>query len=174
MITTNSLQITHLTEDEKIELKDLVWEIYEEHFKFDSWAIILPYPSFLGPLESPNYIMNVIHKKDSDYRKEIIGFSDIIILTKDSPIVINTAKIGMLIKRKYRGQGIGTFVLKKTIEQCKDMGIEFISTLTSKNNIASKKMLEKLNFTFMGSREKFIKEKSGLTMVEYYDLDLRT
>lgn len=174
MITTNSLQITHLTEDEKIELKDIILEIYEEHFRIDDFAVIIPYPYLLQSLKKPNYIMNVIHRKNSDYRKEIIGFSDIIILTKDSPVVINTAKIGIIIKRKYRGRGIGTFVLKKTIEQCKDMGIEFISTLISKNNIASKKMLEKLNFAYMGSRENFIKEKSGLTRVEYYDLDLRT
>jgi len=173
MITANYLQITHLTEDEKIELKDIILEIYEEHFKIDDSAVIIPYPYLLQSLKSLNYIMNVIHKEDSDYKKEIIGFSDIIILTKDSPVVINTAKIGMIIKRKYRGRGIGTYVLKKTIEQCKEMGIEFISTLTSKNNIASKKMLKKLNFTFMGSREKYIKTKDGLTMVEYYDLDLR-
>jgi len=174
MITTNSLQITKLTEDEKIELKDIILEIYGEHFRIDNFAVIIPYPYLLQSLKKPNYIMNVIHKKNSDYRKEIIGFSDIIILTKDSPVVINTAKIGMIIKRKYRGRGIGTYVLKKTIGQCKDMGIEFISTLTSKNNIASKKMLEKFNFTHMGSRENFVKEKSGLTRVEYYDLDLRT
>ena len=57
----------------------------------------------------------------------------------------NIPELGIAIKKKYRGQGIGTFLMKKIIDHAKKSGITKISLSVIPDNFALK-LYQKLGF----------------------------
>jgi len=168
----DSLKVKTLEHQEKFELKDLLWKLFEEYYT-DSIAIKIPQKLYFRQLKNPRYFINVIHFNDIDYKKEIIGLCDYSIINDFNPVFPKSVNLGVIIKKNYKKRGIGTYIVTETIKQIKNKGFEWITCQTLSKNLSMKFLLNKLNFKFRCVLKKFAKVNSNLENLEYYDLDLR-
>jgi ribosomal protein S18 acetylase RimI-like enzyme len=83
-----------------------------------------------------------------------------------SPEVSHRGDLGIAIRKEYRGRGIGTALLERTIQECKGR-FEAIELMVFSNNDKAKRLYEKFGFKPIGVRPRAIKRGEG-----YLDEDL--
>lgn len=98
----------------------------------------------LGMDDTFGYTENLVSRKEIYMLRE----SDTIIATSECRISDsqpNTADIGFIVHKDYRGQGIATQIMKQQINRVLSLGRNPICS-TTKDNIASQKVIEKSGF----------------------------
>ena len=83
-----------------------------------------------------------------------------------SPEVSHRGILGMAIRREHRGKGLGSAMLKLTLEKCKGK-FEVIELSVFSNNDAAKRLYEKFHFKPIGVRPRAIKRGDS-----YFDEDI--
>lgn len=172
MAIIDSLKFKTLEHKEKFELRDLLWELFEDYYS-DSFSVKIPQNLYFKQLKNPKYYVNVIHFDDKNYKKEIIGICEYAVINDSNPVFPKSVNMGVIIKSKYRKKGIGTHFFSETIKQIEDKGFEWITCNTLSRNLNMKYLLNKLNFKFRCVIKDFVKVSNTLEDLEYYDLDLR-
>lgn len=71
-------------------------------------------------------------------------------------------EVSIYISEKYKGQGIGTVLLKKVIEQSEESGIWTLYCSIIRENTASIALHKKCGFREIGIREKIAKMDNGI------------
>ena len=83
--------------------------------------------------------------------KEIVAALDV--MPNGSIYKNSTARMGVLVKKEYRGMGIGTLLCAKALELVAKAGrLKKVEAEIFTNNLASKAMFLKLGFTIDGQR----------------------
>ncbi len=168
----DSLKFKTLEHKEKFELRDLLWELFEDYYS-DPVAIKIPQNLYFKQLKNPKYYVNVIHFNDKNYKKEIIGICEYLIINDSNPVFPKSVNMGVIIKSKYRKKGIGTHFFSETIKHLEEKGFEWVTCNTLSRNLNMKYLLNKLNLKFRCVLKDFVKVSNTLEDLEYYDLDLR-
>lgn len=119
----------------------------------DFWS----YNIFKSELENENskYIIAILNN-------EIIGFAGIW-------QVIDEAHITNIVVRKdFRKLGIGSLLLEKLIDICKNLeSINSITLEVNEDNITAQKLYEKFNFKVLGKRKNYYNNKAAIIMTLY-------
>lgn len=119
----------------------------------DFWS----YNIFKSELENENskYIIAILNN-------EIIGFAGIW-------QVIDEAHITNIVVRKdFRKLGIGSLLLEKLIDICKNLeSINSITLEVNEDNITAQKLYEKFNFKILGRRKNYYNNKAAIIMTLY-------
>lgn len=119
----------------------------------DFWS----YNIFKSELENENskYIIAILNN-------EIIGFAGIW-------QVIDEAHITNIVVRKdFRKLGIGSLLLEKLIDICKNSeSVNSITLEVNESNIPAQKMYEKFNFKVLGKRKNYYNNKAAIIMTLY-------
>ena len=151
MLKKIDIQEMSLNDLEKI--KDILISDFD-----DFWN----YNIFEEELESPNskYIMA---KTNDD---EIIGFAGI-------KIIINTADImNIVVKKSWRNQGVGNFLLNNLVSICKDLNLLSLSLEVNEDNYPAIHLYKKFGFKNIGLRKNYYKNNDGIVME--YSLNVPT
>lgn len=77
-------------------------------------------------------------------RDSVVGWCDVI--PGSRPVFRHSGVLGMGVIRDYRGQGIGTELMKKTVQSAKVIGITRIDLTVRTDNEGAKKLYEKFGF----------------------------
>jgi RimJ/RimL family protein N-acetyltransferase len=95
----------------------------------------------------------------------IIGSIDVV--RKKRLEECHVADIGMCIKKEYRNKGIGTKLLQEMIEICREeKKIKKIELDVFSNNVAGKKLYEKVGFEYEGRRKRsIIKDNKKIDLI---------
>lgn len=119
----------------------------------DFWS----YNIFKSELENENskYIIAILNN-------EIIGFAGIW-------QVIDEAHITNIVVRKdFRKLGIGSLLLEKLIDICKNLeSINSITLEVNEDNMTAQKLYEKFNFKVLGKRKNYYNNKAAIIMTLY-------
>jgi len=106
--------------------------------------------------ETINFVKNIIEKNHTQFyaieNKKVIGWCDII--PKPQEFHSHVGILGMGIIKKYRGQGIGTNLIKKAITHAKANGIEKIELEVFESNKIAQKLYKKIGFEIEGIKKK--------------------
>lgn len=79
--------------------------------------------------------------------------------------------MGVSIKKGFRGRGIGTALLKATLEKCRGR-FEIIELTVLTNNEKAKNLYEELGFKTYGRRERALKRGGRYFADDLMSLDL--
>lgn len=120
----------------------------------DFWS----YNIFKSELENENskYIIAILNN-------EIIGFAGIW-------QVIDEAHITNIVVRKdFRRLGIGSLLLEKLINVCKNLeSINSITLEVNEDNTTAQKLYEKFNFKVLGKRKKYYNNNKAAIIMTLY------
>lgn len=113
-------------------------------------------------LESPNSKYIIAKTNDG----EIIGFAGI-------KIIINTADImNIVVKKSWRNQGVGNFLLNNLVSICKDLNLLSLSLEVNEDNYPAIHLYKKFGFKNIGLRKNYYKNNDGIVME--YSLNVPT
>jgi len=89
-------------------------------------------------------------------QKKIVGFSTVKFFRRLDPSGFDpkSCTVGIAVHPSYRRRGIGTELVKHTLEGAKRRGFETAYTSTGIENVAMQKLAEKCGFTEYGVLEK--------------------
>ena len=106
--------------------------------------------------ETINFVKKIIEKKYSQFyaidKNTVIGWCDII--PKPQEFHSHVGILGTGLIKNYRNQGIGTKLIKKTIEYAKKNGIEKIELEVFESNTVAQKAYQKIGFEIEGIKRK--------------------
>ena len=89
---------------------------------------------------------------------EIIGFAGI-------KIIIDTADImNIVVKKAYRNQGVGNFLLTNLISICKNLNLSSLSLEVNEDNVSAIHLYEKFGLKRIGLRKNYYHGKNGIVM----------
>ena len=119
----------------------------------DFWS----YNIFKSELENENskYIIAI-------FNNEIIGFAGIWQVIDEAHIT------NIVIRKDFRKLGIGSLLLEKLIDICKNLeSINSITLEVNEDNITAQKLYEKFNFKVLGKRKNYYNNKAAIIMTLY-------
>jgi len=145
----NQIQIRHISED----------DIEGFHACFDA---VSQERKFLGFVKAPslektrNWLMAGMEQGEIRLiavdGSQIVGWCDI--ETNDREGFSHAGKLGMGILKEYRGQGIGSKLLKETLSAAKAGHLERVELDVYASNTTAIKLYEKFNFQIEGRKRK--------------------
>jgi len=108
-----------------------------------------------------NIFRNELENKNSKYiiakiNDEIVGFAGV-------SIVLDTADItNIVVKKRFRGNGISTILSENIIELAKSNNCNIINLEVNQNNLVAINLYKKLGFNQNGLRKNYYKGHDGL------------
>lgn len=89
--------------------------------------------------------------------KQVVGWIDI--TPSPNPRMAHRGFLGMGLLKKFRGKGLGTQLMQKSLAHAKDIGLEKIELSVYSENISAIKLYKKCGFQEMGSIKHYRKFK---------------
>ncbi len=114
--------------------------IYLEMIQPPPYEAVAGYQQGLIQRNGPTYYAIVNEK--------VVGWADI--FPDDNPRMSHRGSLGMGIISDYRGQGIGTKLLKSAIEKAREMGLEKVELNVYTTNTGAIKLYKKMGFNEEG------------------------
>ena len=149
----NKIQISEMFLFDLDNIKDILVSDFD-----DFWN----YNILKEELESPNSKYIIAKTNDG----EIIGFAGI-------KIIINTADImNIVVKKSWRNQGVGNFLLNNLVSICKDLNLLSLSLEVNEDNYPAIHLYKKFGFKNIGLRKNYYKNNDGIVME--YSLNVPT
>ena len=131
-------------------IKDILYTDFD-----DFWS----YNIFKSELENENS-KYIVAKLNS----EIIGFAGIWQVMDEAHIT------NIVTKKNFRNLGIGSLLLEKLINICKNQeNINSVTLEVNEDNIIAQKLYEKFNFKNLGKRKNYYNGKAAIIMTLYFD-----
>ena len=141
----NKIQISEMFLFDLDNIKDILVSDFD-----DFWN----YNILKEELESPNSKYIIAKTNDG----EIIGFAGI-------KIIINTADImNIVVKKSWRNQGVGNFLLNNLVSICKDLNLLSLSLEVNEDNYPAIHLYKKFGFKNIGLRKNYYKNNDGIVM----------
>ena len=129
-------------------IKDILYTDFD-----DFWS----YNIFKSELENENS-KYIVAKLNS----EIIGFAGIWQVIDEAHIT------NIVTKKNFRNLGIGSLLLEKLINICKNQeNINSVTLEVNEDNIIAQKLYEKFNFKNLGKRKNYYNGKAAVIMTLY-------
>ncbi|WNS74981.1 GNAT family N-acetyltransferase [Bacillus sp. DTU_2020_1000418_1_SI_GHA_SEK_038] len=90
--------------------------------------------------------------------------------------VERVGSVGYRIGEVHTGQGIANHALKMLLEEVSELGVKHIKAMTTTDNVASQKVLEKNRFVLMAAREEDsnLNEENGFIYYSWSEEDSLT
>lgn len=90
---------------------------------------------------------------------QVVGFAGIKIILDEAEIM------NIVVRKDFRGYGLGTLLLKKLIEICKNKNISSIFLEVNDTNLIAKNLYKKFGFAKIYTRKKYYDNKfDGIVM----------
>lgn len=122
--------------------------------------------NFLKSVNDDKTSVHLIACKDG----EIVGDGSISGLPRR---MCHRAELGITVRKKYWGQGIGSLLMKELIRFAKENGIEIINLDVRSDNINAIHLYEKFGFKHIGTSPAYFKIDGKYVEFEVMYLDLR-
>ncbi|MDO9058758.1 MAG: GNAT family N-acetyltransferase [Bradyrhizobium sp.] len=113
------------------------------------------YLSFLEapPLESFRaFVLDIIKRGRPEFvavsAGEVVGWCDV--LPKDRPIYVRTGVLGMGLLPPFRGQGIGTDLIRRSLAAARAFGLHRVELTVRENNTSAVQLYKKVGFEVEG------------------------
>jgi ribosomal protein S18 acetylase RimI-like enzyme len=113
------------------------------------------YLSFLEapPLESTRaFVLDIIERGRPEFvavsAGEVVGWCDV--LPKDRPIYARTGVLGMGLLPRFRGQGIGADLIRRSLAAARAFGLHRVELTVRENNTSAVKLYRKVGFEVEG------------------------
>ena len=121
-----------------------------------------------GPLNLERVVEGLKSVEDSDRDYMVSAFvgdelvGDLgVTLVRPHVKYLHRAYLGMSIKQKYTGMGLGSFMMKVALDQAKKNGFEQVELGVFSDNDRAKHMYEKMGFKEYGMNPRAFKLKDG-------------
>lgn len=96
------------------------------------------------------------------YDNEIIGFAGIKSIFDEADVM------NIVVKKKYRKLGIGSFLFKKIIDYAKSNGIKKLTLEVNENNVSAIHLYEKFGFKQIARRNRYYNGVSDALIMQLY------
>lgn len=126
--------------DMKLEDLDVIKDILIPEFD-GFWS----YDTLKEELQCPTSFFKVV-KTSND---EIVGFAGFKSILDEADIM------NIVVKKSYRHNGIGSFLLEDLISHAKDLNLKTITLEVNENNLSAIRLYDKFNFSHIGIRKKY-------------------
>lgn len=125
--------------------------------------------------QEENFLKNVHNDKTSIHLVackdgEIVGSGSLSGLPRR---MCHRAELGITVRKKYWGQGIGSLLMKELIEYAKENGIEIINLDVRSDNKNAIHLYKKFGFKHIGTSPAYFKINEQYVDFEIMYLDLR-
>lgn len=146
----SNIKFENMTISDLDNIKDILYTDFD-----DFWS----YNIFKSELENENS-KYIVAKLNS----EIIGFAGIWQVIDEAHIT------NIVTKKNFRNLGIGSLLLEKLINICKNQeNINSVTLEVNEDNIIAQKLYEKFNFKNLGKRKNYYNGKAAIIMTLYFD-----
>ena len=146
----SNIKFENMTVSDLDNIKDILYTDFD-----DFWS----YNIFKSELENENS-KYIVAKLNS----EIIGFAGIWQVIDEAHIT------NIVTKKNFRNLGIGSLLLEKLINICKNQeNINSVTLEVNEDNIIAQKLYEKFNFKNLGKRKNYYNGKAAIIMTLYFD-----
>lgn len=146
----SNIKFENMTISDLDNIKDILYTDFD-----DFWS----YNIFKSELENENS-KYIVAKLNS----EIIGFVGIWQVIDEAHIT------NIVTKKNFRNLGIGSLLLEKLINICKNQeNINSVTLEVNEDNIIAQKLYEKFNFKNLGKRKNYYNGKAAIIMTLYFD-----
>lgn len=146
----SNIKFENMTVSDLDNIKDILYTDFD-----DFWS----YNIFKSELENENS-KYIVAKLNS----EIIGFAGIWQVMDEAHIT------NIVTKKNFRNLGIGSLLLEKLINICKNQeNINSVTLEVNEDNIIAQKLYEKFNFKNLGKRKNYYNGKAAIIMTLYFD-----
>lgn len=146
----SNIKFENMTISDLDNIKNILYTDFD-----DFWS----YNIFKSELENENskYIVAKLNR-------EIIGFAGIWQVMDEAHIT------NIVTKKNFRNLGIGSLLLEKLINICKNQeNINSVTLEVNEDNIIAQKLYEKFNFKNLGKRKNYYNGKAAIIMTLYFD-----
>ena len=137
--------IKKMTNQDLLEIKDILISDFD-----DFWS----YSTLKDELNSDNSLYFFIKNTQS----LILGFIGIKIILDEAELM------NIVVKKDARNLGIGSFLLKKVIQEASNLKLKNIYLEVNELNISAINLYKKFNFTQIGLRKNYYGDNSGVLM----------
>lgn len=146
----SNIKFENMTISDLDNIKNILYTDFD-----DFWS----YNIFKSELENENS-KYIVAKLNS----EIIGFAGIWQVMDEAHIT------NIVTKKNFRNLGIGSLLLEKLINICKNQeNINSVTLEVNEDNIIAQKLYEKFNFKNLGKRKNYYNGKAAIIMTLYFD-----
>ena len=146
----SNIKFENMTISDLDNIKDILYTDFD-----DFWS----YNIFKSELENENS-KYIVAKLNS----EIIGFAGIWQVIDEAHIT------NIVTKKNFRNLGIGSLLLEKLINICKNQeNINSVTLEVNEDNIIAQKLYEKFDFKVIGKRKNYYNGKAAIIMTLYFD-----
>ena len=144
----NDIEFENMTVSDLDNIKDILYTDFDDFWNYNIFKSELQN-------ESSKYIV-------AKFNKEIVGFAGIW-------RVMNEAHVTNIVTKKgFRNLGIGSLLLEKLIEICKNLGnINSVTLEVNEENFIAQKLYEKFDFKNLGKRKNYYNGKAAIIMTLY-------
>ena len=144
------MDIMTMTLDDLEEMKDTLYS------DFDNF---LSYNVLKQELVNQNTTY-IIAKENS----EVVGFAGISVCLDEATLN------NIVVKKSYRGKGIGGELLESLIELCSDMNMKLLTLEVNTQNTPAIKLYEKFGFKNQGIRKKYYNNTQDAFIMTKFDI----
>lgn len=148
--------MSHIFETKQLTVRKLILSDLNKFHKMQSNLNVMKFvrPNAMSFEENEKELQSLIHKYDTETNdfwiyaielkqtKEFVGTVALVKHGKED-------EIGYRFIEDFWGNGYGFEVVKGLLTYCKSLGMEKVVAFAAKENIASTKILEKLNFEYV-------------------------
>lgn len=143
------MEITEMTLDDLEQMKDT---LYSDFDNFWSYNVLKQ--------ELENDKTKYIIAKE---KNEVVGFAGISVIFDEATLN------NIVVKKSYRGRGIGGELLETLIELCSDLNLKSFTLEVNVENTPALKLYEKFGFENLGIRKKYYNNSTDAYIMTKYD-----
>ena len=144
------MEITEMTLDDLEQMKNT---LYSDFDNFWSYNVLKK--------ELENDKTKYIIAKD---KNEVVGFAGISVIFDEATLN------NIVVKKSYRGKGIGGEMLETLIDLCSDMNLKTFTLEVNVENTPAIKLYEKFGFKNLGIRKKYYNNTTDAYIMTKYDI----
>ena len=144
------MDIMTMTLDDLEEMKDT---LYSDFDNFWSYNVLKQ--------ELVNQNTTYIIAKENS---EVVGFAGISVCLDEATLN------NIVVKKSYRGKGIGGELLESLIELCSDMNMKLLTLEVNTQNTPAIKLYEKFGFKNQGIRKKYYNNAQDAFIMTKFDI----
>ncbi|WP_287588614.1 GNAT family N-acetyltransferase [Candidatus Borrarchaeum sp.] len=148
---TNDIKVRFSTKEDIISLKKMFNKVVKEKQFLPTLQEITIEEVTNGWFDLGNYDLIIV----AEIQGELVGQIQLERLEDDA--AQHVCEIGIIVDPDYRGKGVGSELLKKTIENAKHLGFEKICLSTFHTNRIAIALYKKFGFREAGRRKKQFK-----------------
>lgn len=131
-----NLKINDMTLDDLKTIKNVLISDFDDFWNYDILKEELEYSSSFFKVAKNNDI-------------EIVGFAGLKVIIDEADIM------NIVIKKSYRNNGIGSFLLENLISYAKNINLNSLTLEVDENNLSAIHLYNKFGFINIGIRKKY-------------------